>query len=95
MTIYDALTKQPIESPDLTSGYLVDGTIITGYTTENMPGTVSKYRPGGIKRRVPVTEPCQWYYPNPEISVAQPEKTVDQKISDAVTAAVALAQGGL
>lgn len=96
MKIYNAVTREPIESPDLSAGYLVDGTIITGYTTEVMPRTITNSRPGGIKHRVPVTEPCQWYYPNPpEMGTGQPEKTVDQKISDAVTAAVALAQGGL
>ena len=90
MTIYNSATWEPIASPDLSAGYLVDGTIITGYTTEVMDNTVTAARPNGIKHRVPVTESCQWYYPNPNPE----EKTVDQKISDAVTAAVALAQGG-
>ena len=96
MAIYDAITQQPIESPDLSAGYLVDGTIITGYTTEVMPGTITDSRPNGIRRRVPVTEPCQWYYLNEaEQETGTDEKTVDQKITDAVTAAVALAQGGM
>ena len=72
MAIYDAMTREPIESPDLEKGYLVDGTIITGYTTEVMPGTVTESRPNGIKHRVLVTEPCQWYYPNPEEPEEQP-----------------------
>ena len=92
MVIYDAITRQPIESPDLEKGYLVAGTIVTGYTTEVFPYTVTDVRPNGIKHRVPVYEECQWYYPNSD-SVPE-EKTIDQKISDAVTAAVALAQGG-
>lgn len=92
MAIYDANTRKPIESPDLSAGYLVDGTIVTGYKTEIFPNTVTDARPNGIKHRVPVVEECQWYYPNSD-SVPE-EKTIDQKISDAVTAAVALAQGG-
>ena len=96
MAIYNATTREPIESPDMSAGYLIDGTIITGYTTEVMPGTVTHSRPGGIKHRVPVTEPCQWYYPNEaEQETGTSEKNVDQKITDAVTAAVALAQGGM
>lgn len=90
--IYDAITREPIESPDLSAGYLVNGTIITGYTTEVFPNSVTEARPGGIKHRVPVYEECQWYYPTPD--PVPEEKTIDQKISDAVTAAVALAQGG-
>lgn len=69
MAIYDANTRQPIESPDLSSGYLVDGTIITGYTTEIFQNTVTESRPNGIKHRVPVYEECQWYYPNQEEAV--------------------------
>lgn len=92
MAIYDAITREPVEFPDLKKGYLVDGTIITGYTTEVFPNTITEARPNGIKHRVPVYEECQWYYPNSD-SVPE-EKTIDQKISDAVTAAVALAQGG-
>lgn len=96
MAIYDANTGQLIESPDLSAGYLVDGTIATGYTTEVMGGTVTDDRPNGIRRRVPVTEPCQWYYLNgKEQETGTGEKTVDQKITDAVTAAVALAKGGI
>lgn len=76
MAIYDVITNEPIDPPDLSEGYLVDGTIITGYTTEVMPGTVTDSRPNGIRRRVPVTEPCQWYYPNPE-TPEEPETHVD------------------
>lgn len=91
--IYDAQTKQPVESPDLEKGYLVEGSIVTGTALEVMAGTVTDDRPQGLRRRVPVREACQWYCLNPEPS--EPEKTMDEKISDAVTAAVALAQGGM
>lgn len=73
MAIYNALTREPIESPDLSAGYLVDGTIITGYTTEVFPNTITAARPNGIKHRVPVYKECQWYYPNPE----EPETPVE------------------
>ena len=66
MAIYDAITREPVEFPDLEKGYLVDGTIITGYTTEVSPNTITDTRPNGIKNRVPVHEECQWYYPKPE-----------------------------
>lgn len=75
--IYDAITREYIESPDLEKGYLVDGAIIIGYTTEVFPDTVTEARPDGIKHRVPVTEPCQWYYRNPE----EPETPVDLSVS--------------
>lgn len=64
MAIYDASTRKPIESPDLSSGYLVEGIIVTGYTTEVFPNTITEARPNGIKHRVPVVEECQWFYPN-------------------------------
>ena len=71
--IYDAVTREPIESPDLEKGYLLDGTLITGYTTEVFPNTVTDARPNGIKHRVPVYERCQWYHLNPE----EPETPVE------------------
>lgn len=95
MNIYDAFTHQLLTAPDLSAGYLVEGVIVTGYTNEVMSDTVTEYRPNGIRHRVPVTEPCQWYYPNPSTASEPAEKTIDEKISDAVTVAVALAQGGL
>lgn len=92
MKIYDAFTQEELQSFDLSAGYLVDGEIVTGYTIETIPGTVTDTRPNGLRREVPLTEPCQFYYPNHE---GTSTKSVDQKISDAVTAAVALAQGGM
>ena len=92
MNVYNANTGELLESPDLEAGYLVEGERITGYEMEVMDGTVTEERPEGLRQEVPVTEPCQWYYP--DWDPAPEEKTIDQKISDAVTAAVALAQGG-
>lgn len=85
MAIYNALTKEPIEFPDLSAGYLVDGTIITGYTTEVFPNTITEARPNGIKHRVPVYEDCQWYYLNPE-EPEEPETPVEPgESADAAT----------
>lgn len=82
MAIYDAITREPVEFPDLKKGYLVDGTIVTGYTTEVFQDTVTEDRPEGIRHRIPVVEECQWYYPNPE----EPETPVEPgESTDAAT----------
>lgn len=84
--IYDATTRQPIESPDLEKGYLVDGTIITGYATEVFSDTVTAARPEGISRLVSVAEPCQWYYLYPDKETAVSNKL--QELSAACNAAI-------
>ena len=101
MMIFDEQTEALIENPDLSAGYLYDGQRIIGYTEETkvpMNGTVSSRNPMGLYKRVPpqpIYEDCQWYHRwTKEELAAMNEKTVDEKISDAVTAAVALAQGG-
>lgn len=73
MAIYDIITNEPIESPDLSKGYLVDGAIVTGYATEVFPDTIAAARPDGIKHRVPIIEECQFYYPNPEEPEVRPD----------------------
>lgn len=73
MQIYDFFTGEPVESPDLEKGYLVLGTIVTGYTTETFPETITGDRPNGIKHRVPIIEECQFYYPNPEEPEVRPD----------------------
>lgn len=95
MAIYNATTREPIESPDMSAGYLIDGTIITGYTTEVMPGTVTHSRPGGIKHRVPVTEPCQWYFLNPKEPEEQPGTGIFEERLSAVEKGVEDAKEGL
>lgn len=68
MAIYDELTKEPIENPDLEAGYVYDGNIVTGYTEgyyEVMDKTVTEKRPNGLRHWVapkPILEPCQWYH---------------------------------
>lgn len=94
MQIYDAITREPIESPDLSAGYLVDGTIITGYTTEVFPDTITESRPDGIKHRVPVYEECKWYYTNPEAPEEPVTDTFEERLS-AVEKGVEDAKEGL
>lgn len=65
MNVYDANTGELIESPDLDAGYLVEGERITGYELEVMEDSVTEDRPEGLRHEIPVTEPCQWYYKNP------------------------------
>lgn len=98
---FDDVTGLPVESPDLTAGIVYAGRRIVGYTEETkvpMNGTASPRNPMGLYKRVPpkpIYEDCQWYHRwTEEELAAQNQKTVDEKISDAVTAAVALAQGG-
>lgn len=68
MNIYDEKTKQPIESPNLSAGYLYDGTIITGYTESYykiIENTITSERPNGLKYLVPskpIYKECQYYH---------------------------------
>lgn len=86
MQTYDEQTRQPIQSPDLSSGYLYDGVIVTGRTeahTEVMAGTVTEDRPAGLRHLVPaqdITEPCQWYhkYTEEELAVAKQASQIDR-----------------
>lgn len=86
MKIYDETTRQEIESPNLETGYLYDGVIVTGHTepyTEIMPGTATEARPAGLRRLVPaqdMTEPCQWYhsYTEEELSALQQPSALDR-----------------
>lgn len=83
MAIYDELTKEPIENPDLEAGYVYDGVIITGYTEgryEVMQETVTEKRPKGLRTWVPpepITEPCQWYHKYTEEELAQQQEDKD------------------
>lgn len=67
-TIYDELTGQPVENPDLTAGYLYPGYRVTGREEEHLEvleGTVTPARPQGLRRLVPardITEACRYYH---------------------------------
>ena len=81
MKIYDEITKEEINGPDLSAGYLYDGVIVTGRTEEHyevMEGTVTEDRPEGLRRRVPaqdITEPCQWYHKYTEEELTEQHST--------------------
>lgn len=87
MKIYDEITREEIQDPDLSAGFVYDGVIVTGRTEERyevMEGTVTEERPEGLRRLVPaqdITEPCQWYhtYTEEELAAMHPP---DPKPSD-------------
>lgn len=102
MKIYDEETKEEISDPDLSLGYLYKGTIAAGHVeerTEVMEGTITEEYPEGWKQVIPahdVVEECMWYRKYTDEELAQRSGgNIDKKISDAVTAAVMLAQGGV
>lgn len=83
MNVYDEITRERIENPDLEAGRLYDGTIVVGHEEERievMAGTVTDTRPDGLRRRIPaqdITEPCQYYHKYTEDELAamqQPEE---------------------
>lgn len=102
MKIYGEETKEEISDPDLSLGCLYKGTIVVGHVeerTEVMEGTVTEEYPEGWNKVIPahdVVEECMWYRKYTDEELAQQSGgNIDKKISDAVTAAVMLAQGGV
>ena len=85
MNVYDEITREQIENPDLEAGRLYDGVIVVGHEEERievMAGTVTDARPDGLRRRIPahdITEPCQWYhtYTAEELAAMQPPEVPD------------------
>lgn len=101
MKIYDEITKEEIFDPDLSLGYLYKGTIVVDHVeehTEVMEGTITEEYPEGWNKVIPahdVVEECVWYRKYTDEELAQQPGVIDKKISDAVTAAVMLSQGGV
>lgn len=95
MKTYNAVTGEEIESPDLEAGYTYPGKRYIGTQKVVMQGSVERYPPDGLRHEEPVYEDCLFWQPNPTEPPEQQEPDIDKKISDAVTAAVALAQGGM
>lgn len=68
MKNYDENTYEEILNPDLSNGYLYDGTIVTGTTEaryEVMEGTITKDRPDGLRKYIPsedIVEQCKYYH---------------------------------
>lgn len=90
MKIYDEITREEITSPNLSAGYVYDGTIVTSQAEERyevMEGTVTEDRPDGLMRFVPaqdITEPCQWYhkYTEEELAAQQEQPTtLDSRVT--------------
>lgn len=93
LKIYDEITKEEIQDPDLENGYLYNGQIQVGETEETyevMEGTISERNPEGLKRLVPampIYEDCQYYHkyteeeknpPEPETPTASDYATWDE-----------------
>lgn len=95
MKTYNAITGEEIENPDLEAGYTYPGKRYIGTQKVVLEGSVARYPPDGLRHEEPVYEDCLFWQPNPTESPEQQEPDIDKKISDAVTAAVALAQGGM
>lgn len=95
MKIYDETSHDEIFDPDLTKGYLYDGTIVTGYTeetTEVMEGTVTEERPEGLVRLIPsrpIVEECQYYHTYTEEEVEEIRNAKIDELLAAQDAAIA------
>lgn len=90
MKIYDEITKEEIDLPDLSAGYVYNGVTVTGRMEgriEVLDGTVTEERPDGLRRLIPaqdITEPCQWYhtYTGEELAAQQEQPTdLDSRIT--------------
>lgn len=68
MKFYDEVTKKELSNPDLTSGYLYEGTITVGKTEPEivvMDGSVTENRLEGLRKIVPakdIIEQCMYYH---------------------------------
>ena len=68
LKIYDEITHEKIQDPDLKKGYLYDGKIQVGMTEESseiMEGTITERNPDGLRRfypSVPIYENCKFYH---------------------------------
>lgn len=89
MKTYDEATKKEIQNPDLTKGYLYEGTIVTGKTepkTIIMNGSVTSDRLEGLREYKPaedIVEVCQYYhaYTEEDKQQALSEKLASLKLS--------------
>lgn len=97
MKIYDETTKKEIQNPDLTKGFLYEGTIITGKTepkTVIMNGSVTSDRLEGLRSYEPaedIVEPCQYYCKYTEEDV---KNTRSEKITELNSAKDMVIQNG-
>lgn len=79
MKIYDEITKEEIESPDLLAGYIYDGFYLTGYTDEYykvIEETITEERPNGLNKfypSKPIYEERQYYHKYTEDELNPPK----------------------
>lgn len=89
MNIYDEKTKKKISNPDMTSGYVYEGTIVTGRTEETvevMEDTKTDDCPEGLRAIVPaadIVEECQYYH---EYTEEEIENKKNEKLDELRTA---------
>lgn len=92
MNIYDEVTNAKIEDPDLTTGYVYSGVVISGYTEETIDvvdGTVTEYRPDGLQLLTPskpILELCLLYHKYTEDELAEQKKLQEPSQLDRVEA---------
>lgn len=85
MKIYDEITHEEIQSPDLSAGYVYDGTIVTGTTEaryEVMEGTITEDRPDGLRKYIPsedIVEKCKYFH---AYSEEEKEEIKNQKVNE-------------
>lgn len=63
MKIYDEITHEQLESPDLEKGYTYHGQKYLGTERVTLKGTVERYPPGGLEYDKPVYEDCLFFHP--------------------------------
>ena len=63
MKIYDEITHEPIETPDLSAGYTYPGQRYVGTERMILKGTVELYPPDGLGYDKPVYEDCLFFHP--------------------------------
>lgn len=87
MTIYDEITKEQIADPNLSTGYLYNGTIQTGTTEEKiiiMDGTINSKNVNGLRKKIeaqPIYEDCQYYHKYTEEEIETIRNNKIEKLS--------------
>lgn len=84
LKIYDEITQEEIQNPDLKKGYLYGGKIKTRTEpekTEIMEGTITERNPEGLRRIIPakdIYEDCRYYH---EYTEDEKETYLNDKLS--------------
>lgn len=76
MKTYNDSTKLEILDPDLESGFIYDGYIVTGTEKVIMEDSVTELVPNGLRIEREIKEPCKYYhaYTKEEIDAKREEK---------------------